>query len=235
MGQPAAALEVGKDEDLKWSLDLGASLGDVDLDSGKVQTMLTGRIELPQGYDPDGILVVLNGTVAGVGYVSRDSATGGAIRGLVAEELVVDGPNDIDILVPDGDRWISGTTEVLQLKLYTEDGKLLDLSSEGNRRVQVDEVSATDTGWTVTGWAADVSEKETPDAIYVFAGNRLLASGPPNLDNANVVRWFKSDDLLRSGFSFDIDGTRVPTGVEQLTVVAEFGDQAVSDPATLSR
>lgn len=235
VGQPVAALDVTKNEDLRWSLEHGASLGEVDRDSGKVQTLLTGRIELPDGSSPHDVLIVLNGTVAGVGYVSRDSASGGAIRGLVAEELVHDGPNEVDILVPDGSGWVSGSADVLRLELYAGDGKKIELQKEGSRRIQVDSVTATDSGWTVGGWSADVTAKVVPDTIYVFAGDRLLASGPPNVDNANVVRWFGSDDLLRSGFSFEIDGAAVPAGVDQLTVVAEFGDYAVGDPARLAR
>lgn len=235
VGQPAATLDISKSDELKWSLDLGASLGEVDLATGKVQTLLTGRIEFPTGSDPANILVVLNGTVAGVGYVSRDSESGGAIRGLITEDLVFDGPNDLDILLPNGDGWLSGSADVLQLTLVTSDGREIELRSEGSRRVQVDSVKATDTGWTVSGWAADVTNDETPDTFYIFAGDRLLISGPPNVDNANVVRWFGSDDLLRSGFSFEIDGAQVPEGVDQLTVVAEFGDYAVGDPARLTR
>ena len=234
VGQPAAALDIVSDDALTWSLDLGSSLSDVDLSSGKVQTILTGRVQLPEGLEPDHLIVVVNEAVAGVGYVNRDAAGGGAIRGLIAEELVRPGRNEIDILIPDGDRWVSGSAGVVKLQLRDNDGRLLSLTSEGDRRVQVDEVAAGDSGWTVTGWAADVRAKETPDAIYVFAGSELLAFGPPNVDNKNVVKWFKSERLLASGFSFEIDGSDVPHDVDLLTVVAEFGDEAISDSARLT-
>ena len=97
---------------------------------------------------------------------------------------------------------------MLRLELYAEDGRRIELNKEGSRRIQVDAVTAADFGWIVSGWSED---------------------------NANVVRWFGSDDLLRSGFSFDIDATEVPQGVDQLTVVAEFGDYAIGDPARLTR
>ncbi len=82
----------------------------------------------------------------------------------------------------------------------------------GADAVQVDEVEATDTGWRLVGWGADVTEKRTPDRFYVFAGDVLVFSGPPNVDNPNVVRWFDSDDLLGSGFDIEIDGRRCPRG-----------------------
>jgi hypothetical protein len=53
------------------------------------------------------------------------------------------------------------------------------------------------------------------------------------VDNANVVRWFESEDLLRSGFEFELPADQVPEGVDTLLVVAEFGDVAVADPVTL--
>jgi hypothetical protein len=63
----------------------------------------------------------------------------------------------------------------------------------------------------------------------------LLASGPPNVDNTNVVRWFESEDLLRSGFSFEVEADAIPDEVDRLLVVAEFGDEAVADPASFTR
>ncbi|HEY6635611.1 MAG TPA: hypothetical protein VI141_08350, partial [Acidimicrobiia bacterium] len=115
------------------------------------------------------------------------------------------------------------------------DGHVITLGSEGSRRVQVDEVEATETGWRLVGWGADVTEKRTPDRFYVFAGDVLVFSGPPNVENANVVRWFDSDDLLDSGFDIEIDAADVPEGLDRLLVVAEFGSEAVADPATLTR
>jgi hypothetical protein len=49
-----------------------------------------------------------------------------------------------------------------------------------------------------------------------------------------VTRWFKSEDLLRSGFTYEIEPDAIPTGLQRFTVVAEFGDVAVESPATMS-
>ena len=102
-------------------------------------------------------------------------------------------------------------------------------------RIQVERVASTDSGWTVEGWAADITRNQTPDMIYVFAGETLVAYGPPDKENENVVRWFDSEDLLISGFSFDIETQLVPADVDQLMVVAEFGSYAVGDPVRLTR
>jgi hypothetical protein len=136
---------------------------------------------------------------------------------------VADGANDVELLLPGGNGgWVAGSSGELTLELVAADGHVIALGVEGSRRVQVDSVEPVDGGWEVTGWAADVTEKVTPDTFYVFAGDRLLASGPPNVDNGNVVRWFESEDLLRSGFTFEVDGADIPDEVDRLLVVAEF-------------
>ena len=109
------------------------------------------------------------------------------------------------------------------------------MRAEGNRRIQIDKATETDTGWELVGWAADVNKKLTPDMIYVFAGDQLIASAPPNSENKNVVRWFDSEELLASGFTFDVDGRLIPHDVDQLTVVAEFQNLAVLDHVSLTR
>ncbi len=237
VGDPVTELSPQPSDDLRWSLSSSAKLAAVDRSKGYVQTYISGRLELPAGVEGDDLLIVVNGVVAGTGLVTRDSERGGEIHGLVAEELVMDGANEVAILVPDfrGDGWLTGAAADLTVEFFAPDGHELDIKPEGNRRVEITKVNVTDTGWTVTGWAADVKAKTTPDQVYLFAGDRLVASGAPNLDNKDVVRWFKSDTLLRSGFSFDVSAADVPDDLERLTVVAEFGDQAVANPVTLTR
>jgi hypothetical protein len=200
-----------------------------------VQTVVTGRMEADISDENADVLIVVDDVVAGVGHLTRDSVTGGTLAGLVAEDLVPDGANDIQILLPDGNQgWLAGESDEITIELVADDGHVLDVASEGSRRIQVDRVTGVDGGWDLVGWAADVSTKSVPDIFYVFAGDQLLYSGPPNVDNANVVRWFESEDLLRSGFEVHVSATDVPEGVSRLTVVAEFGDVAVADPATLT-
>ena len=235
VGTATSELSVESDEDVRWSLDHAGALASVDRQSGRVQTLITGRLELPNSIVADTLLIAVNGQVAGTGFLSRDAPTSGRIRALIAEELLMDGDNDVTILVPlPGGGWLTGVADDIALEYLADDGHALELKREGNRRIQVDPVSEIESGWTVSGWAADIGEKVTPDRIYVFAGDVLIAFGPPTVDMTDVVRWHDSEDLLRSGFSFDVDLETVPIGVEWLTVVAEFDDYAVGDEVSLA-
>lgn len=236
VGRSTTEISIASDEDFRWSLDLGSALREVDRSTGEIQTLVTGRIEAETLPESDELLIVVNDIVAGVAHLARDGATTGAVMGLIGEEFVEEGDNNVDLLLPDGHGgWVAGANEDITLQLMDDEGRLIDLGVEGSRRIQVDSVEATDAGWEVTGWAADVEEKVTPDMIHVFAGDRLLVSGPPNVENDNVVRWFESERLLESGFEFEIDADLVPEETDRFLVVAEFGDGAVADPASLPR
>lgn len=235
VGKPVTELAPTTDDRLRWSLTNQEALDDVDRSTGFVPTFISGRLELPEGIAGDDLLIAVDGVVAGTGLVTRDDATSGEIHGIIAEDLVEEGANEVSILVPAaaGGGWITGTAANLSLELRAEDGHVIALEPEGNKRVEIKGVKPTGSGWEITGWAADVSKKLTPDRVYVFAGDVLIAAGPPNLDNDDVVRWFKSDKLLRSGFSFEIPASELPEGLERLTVIAEFGGEAVDSPASL--
>lgn len=236
VGRPTTDIRIGSNDDFRWSLDLGTGLREIDRSTGKVQTLLTGRIEADPLPGSDEILVVVNDVVAGVVHMTRDGATSGAFTGLVAEDLIEDGDNDVDLLISDDNGgWLAGSNEDITFELVDDEGRVIDIGVEGSRRVQVDSVERVENGWRVTGWAADVNEKVTPDTIHIFAGDRLLVSGPPNAENANVVRWFDSEKLLLSGFEFEVRNSEVPEEVDRFLVVAEFGDVAVADPASLTR
>ena len=234
VGTPVTDLDVAGDDGFSWSLGLGETLDEVDRDTGMVQTLVTGRIESGNDLVVDEMLVVVNDVVAGVAHLVRDSVGGATFYGLLAEELVADGGNDVELLLPDGTgEWLAGRPEDLTVALIADDGHELELGAEGAKRIQVDSVIASDAGWELTGWAADVTNKAVPETFYVFAGDRLIYSGPPNVENGNVVRWFESDNLLHSGFEVEVAAADVPAGVTRLTVVAEFGDGAIADPANL--
>jgi hypothetical protein len=130
---------------------------------------------------------------------------------------------------------MAGGSDDLSLELVADDGHVIEIGAEGNKRLQVDEVTRTDEGWELKGWAVDISAEATPEKFYVFAGDRLLFSGPPNAENANVVRWFESEELLESGFEIVIPSEQIDENAVSLLVVAEFADRAVADQASIRR
>jgi hypothetical protein len=234
VGNPLTDLEIESSDALRWSFELGAGLEEVDMSQGMLQTVVTGRVASDDPISGDELLIVVNDVIAGVAHLSRDSVSGGSFAGLISEEFLVDGANDVTVLVAsEGEVWLAGQSDDLSLDLVANDGHTIEVGAEGSRRIQVDRVVDTGTGYELVGWAADVNAKAVPDVIYVFAGERLIYAGAPNVDNGNVVRWFESEDLLRSGFEVEVAMDDVPEGVSRLLVVAEFGDVAVADPANL--
>ncbi len=235
VGESATTLEIVADSAITWQLDLGSELVTGTERGGMAQTYWNGRIAFPAGSDVHSVLFLLNGSVAGTGAVVPDGPGTGTFAGMVAEELIHAGPNEVDVLIPAEDgHWLSGTVGDLTVELKDESGRLLEIRPESTRQVQVDQVQEGAGGsLQFTGWAADIVAKAPPQHIYVFAGSQLLASGPPNLDNGNVVVWFESENLLRSGFRFSIPRTSIPHGTAQLTVVAEFDDWAVAEAVAI--
>lgn len=232
VGSAIANLDFGGGPGFSFSVDIGTSLDDIDISSGELQTLITGRVA---GDVPDELLIVANGIVAGVAHVSHDAADGGSFIGLMGEDWLIDGSNEVTLLALGDERlWVEGNRGDLDLVLRAPDGHTIEIGVEGGLRVQVDKVERVEGGYSLTGWGADTKNKVPPEIIYVFAGDVLVASGEPNLDNRNVVSWFDSDDLLRSGFEIEVLATDLPTGVDRVLVVAEYDGRAVADSVGLS-
>jgi hypothetical protein len=231
VGTEVDVLPVGRDDRVAWHLELGAALLLDHRPEGVIQTYLNGRITHPPELAVDEVLFAVNGVVAGAGVVVAEGPGSGTFQGMIAEQLVNRGPNQVDVMVPGPDgTWLSGAAADLTLDLVTGDGRLLDVRPEGARRVQVDQVRRSGEGaLTLVGWAADVAAGVPPEWIHVFAGDRWLITVAPNLDNGNVVAWFGSEELLRSGFRVVIRASDLPEGAAQVTVVAEFDSYAVAE------
>lgn len=217
---------------VEFTLSLGGTLLDRAGEGGLVQTYLSGRYRA--GFDPSDALFVVNGKVAGVAWTVRDATDGGRFSGMIAEELVEPGSNQVSLLLQrDHGTWVRAQSGEVSLDLRGPSGEEMEIEPEGARRLQIDRAEWRSEQLVLVGWAADVVAKQPPDLILVFAGNQLLVSSQPNRENRNVVAWFDSDDLLNSGFDLRVDQGDIPLGIEQLTVVALFGDRGVAEPANL--
>ncbi len=233
VGRDVAELDPHPDPDLKWALEQTDDLITGNRRPGMAQTLIFGRVELPAGVDVDDLLIAVNGRVAGTGFIRRDGTGGGGIRGLIAEEFLASGPNRIALLIPVGDGWLTGSAADLTLEYVTADGRTLQPSVEGSRRLQLDPAKLEDETYLITGWAVDTKNKVVADRIHVFVGETLIVSGEPDMEVPAVVGWFHADDLLRSGFSFQIPSAAIPAGTDQITVIAEFGDRSIADTLAL--
>jgi arylsulfatase A-like enzyme len=83
------------------TIDQAAELADVDVASTPVPIVITGTIDRP-GIEPGReLLLAVNGTVAGVAHIALDGKPN-RFAGLVAEELLTYGSNDVDVLLVAG-------------------------------------------------------------------------------------------------------------------------------------
>ncbi len=110
VGTPQGDLAASGTEDgsagAGWSvhLDQAEAFESIDLTAGLVPLRVTGTLRLPPGVEapPEEVLVVLNGTVAGVGGGWSVAEGGGfSFSALLADELFVEGRNRWQVLVPD--------------------------------------------------------------------------------------------------------------------------------------
>ena len=102
VGQPVTALDVVGDFDAGWSVAQFTDLADWDAGSDRLEPiLLEGQIAPSEIGLATEALVALNGTVAGVA-VGFTPTAGGAVefRALLAEELLREGVNEVDLLVP---------------------------------------------------------------------------------------------------------------------------------------
>ena len=90
IGAEVADLDVGEQADVEASVNLGP-FDEVDLDSGVVPTLVTGRLSGPA--DGQAVALVLNGRIGAVSDVFGE----GDFVGLLPEEWLRDGRNEVDL------------------------------------------------------------------------------------------------------------------------------------------
>jgi hypothetical protein len=82
---------------------------------------------------------------------------------------------------------------------------------------------------TVSGWAADSEFDRPADAVFVFAGDRLVAASVPNILRPDVSSWLGLEGLNRSGFLFEFeDPTISDAGLCSLQILVSSMSSGVS-------
>ena len=236
IGGPVAALAPVVDPAVVAEFDQADDFADLDPPSGLVPTVLTGRLGIDDGIPVRHGLVAVNGTVRGAASLIRAGAGTATFSAVVPEDAYTAGSNQVALLVPGPDgAWLQASGgEVAPLVLRDADGGELDVVPPSSRRVVIDRSVVEDGRFSVRGWSADTTAKETPSEILVFFGDHLAHSGPLNLTRTDVPRWFDSEDLALSGFDIAIPVGEVPDGSERVTVAARFGDVVVVEHATIT-
>ncbi|MFA9564839.1 MAG: sulfatase-like hydrolase/transferase, partial [Acidimicrobiales bacterium] len=103
IGQLLSDLDPIADDRLVATIDQAAQAAAIDLSTGVVPTVLTGRITLPEELAGPDVLVSVNGTVAGAGFTVRDAGDVFTFSALVPEAVYNLGSNDVQILAPGPD------------------------------------------------------------------------------------------------------------------------------------
>ncbi len=239
VGSPVSVLAPVTDSAVVTEIDQAGDYADLDPGVSRVPTVLTGRVAVDDTMEVRHGLVAVNDTVRGAAFLLRDGAGTATFSALVPEEAYATGSNQVTLLLPvAGGGWLQASSgTVAPLVLRDADGEELEVVPLSSRRVVIDvsEVDGDSDRFRVKGWSGDTSAKETPSELMVFFGDHLAYHGAPNLERKDVVGWFKSDNLLLSGFDFSIPAADIPPGAERVTVAARFGDVTVVEHATITR
>jgi len=209
----------------------------VDKQSGIVPTLLTGRVSIPAGYVTSDLLIAVNGKVQGAGQSIRENGNTFAFSAYVPESALKPGQNRVELLlVSETGKWHHSTAgSVAKTTFRDESGKKFKVIQAGHRLVRMDSVKFENGKLRVRGWTADKKNKILPEKIYIFYGDQIAYSGPPNVERKDVTIWFKADHLIMSGFDFKLPAENVPEDLERVTILASFPENAVLEHVTLQR
>ncbi|MGB5338520.1 MAG: hypothetical protein WBO06_05445, partial [Gammaproteobacteria bacterium] len=200
-------------------------------------TLLTGRVSVPAGFVTSDLLIAANGKVQGAGRSLRENGNVFAFSAYMPESAFKPGQNQVELLLMSATgKWHhSATGSVAKTTFRNESGKEFNVIQRGHRLVRLDSVKFENDKLRVRGWTADTKNKVLPDKIYIFYGDQIAYSGPPNVERKDVTIWFKADHLIMSGFDFKLPAENVPENLERVTILASFPENAVLDHVMLQR
>ena len=243
VGQATTSLDIGPDEGWSWSTDRAAAFDGVA--DGFVPIQFDGTLHGPAGAaEPEGVLVAVNGTVAGVGtQITPSGDHSWSFSTIVAEELFQPGANDVEVLLADpndagryiaaaGGRGDSLTVETDSEGLPTSvraRGDVLDVVPTDHRRLEIDAAFTDGRTITVDGWATDTSENRAPEDVVLVVGGRPVSSG---VDPYPALAE-PTGPLADWGFRLSVPDAAVG-GTTRGAVVAVFDGAAVAVPVTWS-
>jgi hypothetical protein len=179
-----------------------------------VPAQLTGRITLQADTDQTlDVAVALNGVVHATARTYLDSAREQRLSALVPADAFVAGANEVALYSLSGpaDRPEAQVVELRSLRSFSlrgrgDDTTIASSSGESFRLVsgavdgRLEEAEVCGPYATMTGWSADAEGAQVVDAVVMFVGDKLVWAGPPTLRRPDVVKEYKQEALLLSGF-----------------------------------
>ena len=205
--------------------DVDASV--VDRSTGSAPLLIPIAVE-PTGEMPERILVAVDGIVAGVGLPVQDEP--GLFRAVLDPDLLPDGTHELEVLT-----WSDDGLGELNLQAgsrleRTADGwvvagrVLTEEPTSGTRLGFVEQVSIDGPVMAVSGWAADLDRRQTPQFVALVDGDTVL-SVDTALTARSDVAGEHGEDVARAAFSM-----RGPAS-DDAEVVVVFEDSTMTLPA----
>ena len=204
---------------LLFDADTTELFEDVRLGEKPVPMLVSGRIVAPEHrQEPIDLALAVNGVVVSTTRTfSRPSAELSFML-IAPVGALKDGRNSLEIFATEslgGQALLrtipSRTQPDLRIAENGSAGEVLTSASGASIPIVDDGVmgrlqQVEERGEMVAlqGWAIDLVEKRPASSVLVFSNGKLIHSGFPALRSRSVAKQFKSDNLLYSGFHFEV-------------------------------
>jgi Sulfatase len=251
VGRNLAELEVDREVVPGWEIasDQYGLLTDVNPGSGILPILFQGTIRTGAGAPgPVNLAVTLNGVVQ---VTTRTTEWGGSphyFAAMIPEEAFREGRNEVDVFRIEES---GGRPRLARIRAPGQEQFRLARDSDRNEVL----ISATDTpvpmrpeavmghldtaeeysGWfTLSGWAVDKEHLSPVPRILVFVDGKQVFSGNPTKGRPDLVKHFKTEGVLWSGFRFNVPKSAFGNGDVRLYAISESGKASqlvISNPA----
>ena len=238
LGRPTGPLATGDGPPARVDFTNAQVFGPLRRTAAVIPSFLSGRVT-GDARPGTPIAVAVNGRVRGISETFSD---GGDTRlaVMVPPQSFRSGRNRIEVLTIEG---TAGRPRLTALKvprateyrLVERDGNQVLVGGGAevpieNGKVQgaIDDLARDGAAIRVGGWAASPSAKRPASRVLVFAGERLLAQGIPDVGRPDIVRSMKTVDVARSGYRFRVSGAGIDP--EDIRVIAIYRGTGSSLP-----
>ncbi len=226
VGRDVDELEIDRVEAGIATTDVDA--GVVDRSTGYAPLLLPIAVE-PSGEMPERILVAVDGVVAGVGLPVEDEPD--LFRAVLDPGLLPDGTHTLRVFAWTADGGVgeldlqSGSRLERTPDGWLVAGTVMPDEPEGSTRLGfVEQVSTDGPVMAVSGWAADLDRRQTPQFVALVDGDTVLSVDTALTTRSDVANEH-GEDVAQAAFSM-----RGPAS-DSAEVVVVFEDSTLTLPA----